>query len=225
MQASSCNHYYMLTSTSKMAPYTMAMSWAPALSPATNSPPRWGRTPTATTPPRLASSWPPSRGLAAANWRTGGPPPPPPGPECIVGRVVRLPEKSEVPATSCAHQQLDLHGQPWNHPAVITGVSEGPLGEQLVTFRLCTSFGGQGLIAKEWYHHQYFVPADQTTLDSGSFGKAGKTFVNCSPGHEYTIEFKYLQLWTGDIQFSQKALESFNKNELRPRCDSACSSY
>lgn len=135
--------------------------------------------------------------------------------------MVKLPEKSQVPVTSCAYQQLDLHGQPWNHPVVITGEKKDPwTGEQLVTFRLCTSFGGQGLNAKKAYHHHYFVVADETTLDSGRFAKGDKTFVNCSPGSEFTIEFKHLQLWTGTIQFSQEALGSFNMNERRSRRDS-----
>lgn len=222
-----------------MASSIMALPWAPSLSPATDSPPRWSgtpaasssppswrRSPTAATLPRTASNWPPSWSLAAANWRTDSPPPPPPAPQCILGRVVKLPEKSEVPATSCAYEKLDLHGQPWNHPVVITGISQDPSGEQLVKFRPCTSFGGQGLAAKKQHHRQYFVKADQIILDWGSFTK--QTAVNCFPGHEYTIEFKHLQLWTGEPQFSQAALVSFNKNEPivpgpRPRRDSVIS--
>lgn len=194
--------------------------------PATSSPTCRGRAPMTLTSPRLASSSPPSRGLISANWRTGVPPQgPPPGPECIVGRVVKLPEKSEIPISSRAHQQLDLHGQPWNHPVVITSESKDPWGEQLVTFRLCTSFGGQGLNAKKAYHHHYFVVADETTLESGRFAKGDNTFVNCSPSAEFTIEFKYLQLWAGTIQFTQVALGSFNMNERQSRRDSGYSSY
>jgi hypothetical protein len=222
----------MLTSASKMAPSQMALSFVPPLisnsrRPATTSPPLRGRASMTLTPPRPASSSPPYRGLASANWRTGTPLGPPLGPECIVGRVVKLPEKSEVPATSRAHQQLDLHGQPWNHPVVITGESKDPLGEQLVTFRICTSFGGQGLNVKKAYHHHYFVVADETTIVSGRFSRGDNTHVNCSPGQEFTIEFKYLQLWTGTIQFSKEAMDSFNMNKPgpRPRRDSGYGGY
>ncbi|KAF3034251.1 hypothetical protein E8E12_005709 [Didymella heteroderae] len=183
------------------------------------------RAPTTTSPPRPTRSSPPaSRAQTSTNWRTGTliqGPPPPSRPVCIPGRVVRLPEESEIPATSRVHKQLVGRGNPWNHPVVITGAWEDPfIGEQLVTFRACTSFGGQGLEAKNPFHHHYFVRADESTLVSGSFiKKENGTFVNCSPDAEFEIEFKHLQIWTGTIQFSQEALDSFNKNK-RPRRDS-----
>lgn len=210
-----------------MASSGMAMKWVPPFRrPATASTSLLGRSPMALTPQRPASSSPPvSRAQVATNWRKGAPPPPQ-RPECILGRVVQLPEKAGIPATSIVHQAMLGRGNPWNHPVIITGISEDPSGEQLVKFRLCTSFGGQGIAAKKQYHHHYYVVADHSTLDSGKFSKGDKTFVNCSPGHEFEIEFKYLQFWAGVIQFSQEALASFNRNEPLPRSrrDSTCGS-
>ncbi|KAJ8117120.1 hypothetical protein OPT61_g1591 [Boeremia exigua] len=142
-------------------------------------------------------------------------------PEWIAGRVVLLPAESQVPASSIVHGEVS--GAPWNHPAVITQTLEAN-GTKLVKLRICTSFGGQGLARKQERHHRYFVEADKThlTADSDEFFK--KTWVNCSPGSEITIELEHLGVQTGkykgDIQFSQAALDEFHKNE-HTRKDSA----
>ncbi|KAJ4378468.1 hypothetical protein N0V86_006172 [Didymella sp. IMI 355093] len=213
----------------------MAMPYLPPLCPATTT--SYSRRPAnrgSTSPwgftrsQRPASSSPPSsRSLTSDNWRAGA------GPqrlervlECVLGRVFKLPEQSEVPVTSRFHQAVVGHGQPWDHPVVITRKWKDLLsGEWLVKFRYCTSWGGRGLAAaKPEHQHRYYVVADQTTLAFGKFAK--DTYVNCSPGQELTIEFKHLQAWTRKepIQFSQEALDSFNKNE-RSRRDSGYSDY
>jgi hypothetical protein len=114
--------------------------------------------------------------------------------------------------TSVVHQRQDF-GSPWNHPHVITSTWVAA-GTKFVTLRTCTSFGGQGLGAKKAHHQHYFLEADESQLTamSGKFNK--QTYVNCSPGHEFTIEFQYLQPWPGSnnkvVQFSEAAVDSMS---------------
>ncbi|KAF1928691.1 uncharacterized protein M421DRAFT_5147 [Didymella exigua CBS 183.55] len=215
------------TSSPSLHPATSSPSLRPAASspslrPTSSGTSSWGRTSTDPTPCTTSYSPAASKAGQSRNWRANAgplPPPPPPRPECIPGRVVKLPEEQEVPVISRVHKDAASFGQPWNHPFVITEEWRDENGVRLAKIRCCTSWGGQGIVAKQWYHRRYFVVADQTTLASGKFDRP--TYVNCSPGQELTIEFEYLQLWAGKpIQFQQRALDSFNKNEPRPRRDS-----
>lgn len=119
-----------------------------------------------------------------------------------------------IPEDSVAYSQVK--GEPWNHPQVITKTWEQD-GVKFVKLRTCTSFHGEGIEAKKEHHRHYFVEADksQLTCESDTFNK--QTYVNCSPGAEFTIEFDHLTPWLGSakdaIQFSPAALVSFNKNE------------
>lgn len=136
--------------------------------------------------------------------------------------MVRLPAEALVPTDSVAHKQLALAGNPWDHPQVITKTWMEN-GVELISLRPCTSFGGQGIAAKKEEHQHYFTEADasQLTSESDAFNK--QTYVNCSPGAEFDIEFCHVTVWPGvgknAIQFSPAALGTFNRCE-RVRQDS-----
>ena len=161
-----------------------------------------------TSPPRSF------RKLQTGNWRSSAGPPPPPSPEWVVGRVVLLPNQLQVPTPLIVNKEVP--GAPWDHPHVITKTWEEH-GIKLVKVRTCTSFGGEGIAHKKAHHRHYFVEADksQLTSESDAFGK--QTYVNCSPGAEFTIEHDLLRIYHGKgkdaIQFSAAALVEFDKNE------------
>ncbi|KZM20668.1 hypothetical protein ST47_g8170 [Ascochyta rabiei] len=143
--------------------------------------------------------------------------------ECVVGRVVLLPGQQLIPTTSVVHRQAQ--GKPWEHPQVITKTWVDGNGVRLVKLRTCTSFGGEGITRKKEHQRHYFVEAEesQLTRESDTFTK--QTYVNCSPGAEFTAEFEHLALWPGSaknaIQFSPAAVVGFNKceDERRDSCN------
>jgi hypothetical protein len=133
--------------------------------------------------------------------------------ECVPGRVCLLPDLQQIPTTSVVHSRQDL-GSPWSHPHVITRTWVDEDGVELVGLRTCTSFGGQGVKARKEEHRHYFLEAGESQLATTSGKFAKQTYVNCSPGHEFVIEFQHLVPWPSTsknaIQFNDAALESIN---------------
>ncbi|KAF9693824.1 hypothetical protein EKO04_008500 [Ascochyta lentis] len=133
--------------------------------------------------------------------------------ECVVGRVVSLPSQQSIPATSVVHKEAK--GKPWEHPQVITETWQDENGVIFVKILTCTSFGGEGIVRKKEHHRRYFVEAKECQLACGSDASNKQTYVNCSPGADFTVEFEHLAPWPGSargaIQFSPAALVDFEK--------------
>ena len=128
-----------------------------------------------------------------------------------VGQVVQLPPESKVPATSPA--LLEVGGNPWDHPAVITALWESN-GTKFAKVQNCTSLGGRCLEeARRECDWKYFLEVTPDRLVKGSGNFAKRTYVNCSPtkGTEFTIEYDLLfpyngKDWGSSVKFNDGAM-------------------
>jgi hypothetical protein len=148
-----------------------------------------------------------------------------PSPIWTEGHVVQLPHESQVPANSPA--LIQVGGNPWNHPAVITHGPWETNGTKYVKVQNCTSLGGKGLEARREFDRKFFLKVTPDLLVEGSGNFSKGTYVNCSPtkGTGFTIEYDllspYICKYQGSfIKFNDGAMAELARMRDHPHDDS-----